>query len=99
MAHNNNNSTTGRSYNPFADNIEQQDAIEVGHSPYNPFNADHSYSPSNLNTNDLIDLQQGPRSPEQAVPSCSSSCQPNTDLQDPSFAHFRTNRKSKQGKL
>lgn len=103
MAQNNNN-RTGSGYNPFADNVNQQESTEVGHSPYNPFtdnNHDTStptehYSPSDLiPTNDLIDLQQGLQSPEQAV--SSSSRQPLTSVQDPSSAHFRINRKSKQG--
>jgi hypothetical protein len=94
--HHPNNNSSG--YNPFADN-PQDSTWSPEDSTYNPFSHDAThterYSPS---TNDLIDLQQGSQSsPVEAVPSSSSTRQPPTNLQDPSSAHFRTNRKSKQG--
>ncbi|KAG2230430.1 hypothetical protein INT48_009176 [Thamnidium elegans] len=69
----------------------------TGHSPYNPFTQPDTnhYSPSDLPTNDLIDLQQGtPQSPAQVASSSSRHHdQPNFNMTSVSSAHFSNDRR------
>lgn len=109
-SHNNNKNPFGdlpTEESPWNDEIPT-----TGRSPYNPFTSPEEgnaflatndtgvqhYSPSDLSTNDLIDLQQGasPQSPAQVAASSSSRRQPpphisNTMSNEPqavSSAHF-----------
>lgn len=113
MTSNNNNNNNGEKYNPFRDNTGDDspwheetplNAHNTGHSPYNPFTqpttsdtTTNHYSPSDLSTNDLIDLQQGaPQSPEQAASSSSRHHdQPNFNMTSVSSAHFSNDRRGK----
>ena len=100
-SHNNNN--------PFADNGEDSpwnDSVnDTPRSPYNPFTSTQPapFSPSDLSSNDLIDLQQGnnpPQSPAQVAASSSRRQKPrlNSITADPSAvssAHLKGQGKQK----
>lgn len=114
---NNNNNNGGEKYNPFRDNIEDSPWHEetplntnnTGHSPFNPFTQPidttiNHYSPSDVQTNDLIDLQPGiPQSPAQVASSSSTRQQHHEHIQPNlnnmtsgvSSAHFNNERRGK----
>lgn len=115
MANNNNNNKNPFGDLPQEESPWSDELVTTGHSPFNPFtspqegsafltstdnNTGH-YSPSDLSTNDLIDLQQGtsPQTPAQ-VASSSRRQKPqlNNMPTDPnvSTAHFTHEGNSKQ---
>lgn len=105
MASNNNNN--GEKYNPFRDITpewtEESPLNDVVHSPFNPFISQEGnsfdtttqhYSPSDLPTSGLIDLQQGPpQSPAQAA---SSSHQQPDHFQPNYNTHLNNERRGKK---